>query len=125
MDPASRAGAFVAGGALIGVWLFFVLFKVPGIHLDAGPWLFWGAIGLVMAGAGLGARFATPVVRMGLFVALGIAAGLLASAAVFLQVSESFAALLTACGGAIIASAIPLQAWPDATPADAEREAQA
>lgn len=111
---ALNAAGFVFGGLLLGCWVYFVLFKVPDVDVDVGPWVFWGVVGLAISGGILAARFAPDRARMAIWVGLGIAVGLLAMAAVFQRVPESMAALLTVSGGALIVTSIPGAVPPEA-----------
>lgn len=101
-----RTGAFIVGGLFIGFWLYLALFQTD-LNLQAAEWWFWGFVGLAIAGGLFGGRVANIPVRIGIMVALGIAAAMLLGAAIFHQVGEAVAALLTAGGGAIIVTALP------------------
>ncbi len=107
------AGGFVFGGLLIGAWLYFLLFTAPRVDIEKAPWALWGTVGLVVAGGLLGARFAPANLRMAIWVGVGVGVGLLAMAAMFNQVVESMAAILTIGGGAMIVTSIPGEPQPD------------
>src|SRR5581483_911954 len=103
-----RAGAFVMGGVLLGLWGFLAFVKVEALpSLDPAAWSFWGIVGMAIGGGVFAARATSPAIRIVVWVALGIAVGVLAAAALFSRVPESMAALVTASGAGLIASAVP------------------
>jgi hypothetical protein len=110
-----RAGAFVVGGLFLGVWLYLGLFRSNQLpDIDVGLWWFWGAVGLAIAGGLYAGRVANAPIRITIWVALGIAVGMLIAAALFQRVGEALAAIFTAVGGAIIVSGLPGMTDPDA-----------
>ncbi len=96
----TQAGSYVFGAIFIGVWLYMALFEEQG-------WAIWGFIGLAFAGAIYGARVSNPGVRIGLYVALGIGLGMLIAAAVFQEIADILATVVTFVGGGLIVSALP------------------
>lgn len=108
-----QAGSFILGGLSISVWLYLILFRVPILPLDGGAWTFWGIVGLAIAGGIYGARITGDKVRIAIWIAIGIAAGFLAMAALFQQAKEAFAALFTFVGGGLIATALPGPQWTE------------
>ncbi|MCA1819120.1 MAG: hypothetical protein ABR562_08290 [Thermoplasmatota archaeon] len=111
MDNAPlRASGFVSGGLFIGVWLYLAIFRLPtewDLHINDGLWVFWGFVGLAIAGGLFASRVVNANVRIAVWVTLGIATGMLIGAAVFSRIGESVAALFTAGGGAIIVASLP------------------
>jgi hypothetical protein len=101
-----RTGAFVTGGLCFGFWLYLGIFKTD-LNLDIAQWWFWGLMGLAIGGGLFVGRVASVAVRIGVWVAVGVASAMLLGAAIFNQVAEAMATLLTALGGAIIVSALP------------------
>lgn len=104
-----QAGSFVAGGLLIGVWPA-IAFLQPFVlrYIDLGAWSFWGLVGLVIAAGFYAARTTHELVRIGIWIALGIALAFLGVAALFNQQGEAIAAVFTFLGGGLIATALPL-----------------
>jgi len=115
-----RAGAFVSGGLFIGIWLFLGIFQTEmfdDLRIQVGLWWFWGFLGLLIAGGLFAGRVSSPQIRIAIWIALGIAVGMLIGAALFKQIGESTAALFTAGGGAIIIAGLPGIQPPEAPPA--------
>lgn len=113
-NPSQRAGGFIVGGLLIGIWLYIALFPLPtawGLRMQYGLWILWGLVGLAIAGGLLAGRVVTPSARIAIWIALGISVGMLVGAAIFGRMGEAFAALFTAGGGAIIVTSLPGMQW--------------
>ena len=113
MASGSQVGSIVFGGLFIGIWLYIALFGVPaemdeGGDFSVAKWLVWGLVGLALAGAIYGTRVASGGVRVALFVAIGIAIGLLVTAFLFNDLQEGIATLVTLVGGGLIVSALPV-----------------
>lgn len=114
-----RAGAFVAGGLFVGIWLFLGIFETEmfrDLNINVGLWWFWGFLGLLIAAGLFASRVTSAQIRIAIWVGLGIAVGMLIGAALFKQIGESVAALFTAGGGAIIVSGLPTMQAPEAPP---------
>ncbi len=111
-----RASSFIVGGIFISVWLYVLLFVRPSEGIHVGTWAFWGLVGFAIAGGTYAAKVANERVRIVVWVALGIAIGLLGLAAIDRQVGEAFAALFTFVGGGLIAVALPAPTGARAMP---------
>jgi hypothetical protein len=99
---AQVAGTLVFGGVLIGIWLYFVLFEE-----DAGAaWTWWGVAGLVLGTSAFATRVHDQTVRIGIWVAVGLVAGVAGTAAFMEEDASIFAGLLTGVGAATIARAV-------------------
>jgi hypothetical protein len=104
----SQVGSLIFGGLFIGVWLFLALFRTDITRdLDIGLWVMWGVVGLVLAGAIYGTRFAKGGLRVTLFVLVGIATGMLLTGFLLQGLEEGIATMVTLVGGGLVASALP------------------
>ena len=109
MATGQQSGSIVFGGFFIGVWLYLCLFRTPlSDDIDLGAWWLLGFVGLALAGAIYGTRVATGNVRIGLYVAIGIAIAFLTTAFLLEQLNEGVAALITFVGAALIVTALPV-----------------
>lgn len=103
-----RAGPMVAGGLFIGLWLYPVFFRLREfVYIDTGAWLFWGFVGLAVAGGLYASRVANVGARIAIWVTLGVALGFLAMFLVFKQTGEAVAAIFTAAGAGLIVTGLP------------------
>lgn len=105
----ARSGSYVLGGIFVGLWAYLLLFRVPDIPVNVAAWTFWGVVGFAIAGGLLAARMANDGARIAIWIAVGVAVGLLGMAALFQRVGEAFASLFTFCGGGLIAAVIPVR----------------
>jgi small-conductance mechanosensitive channel len=102
-------GAIVFGGLFLGVWLYLCLWQAPGIRLHLGAWVLYGVVGLALAAGIYGSRvLRSHGARVGLYAAIGVAIGMLATAFVLNQQAEILAALVTFAGAALIVTALPV-----------------
>ena len=109
MATGQQSGSIVFGGLFIGIWLYLCLFTTPlSNDIDLGAWVLMGFVGLALAGAIYGTRVTQGTLKTVLFVAVGIAIGLLTTALVLEQLSEGWAALITFVGAALIVTALPV-----------------
>ncbi|HJQ93273.1 MAG TPA: hypothetical protein VJ874_03185 [Candidatus Thermoplasmatota archaeon] len=109
MATGQQSGSIIFGGFFIGVWLYLCLFRTPlSDDIDLGAWWLLGFVGLALAGAIYGTRIASGNLRIGLFVAIGIAIAFLTTAFLLEQLNEGIAALITFVGAALIVTALPV-----------------
>jgi hypothetical protein len=107
-SPNLRASPMVFGGLFLGLWLYLVFFTVRAFPpINVGLWLFWGVLGIAVAGSLYAARIATATARILIWVVLGIALGFLTMVLIFNQVGEAFAALFTLAGAGLIVTGLP------------------
>lgn len=100
------------GALVLGVWLW-VLIDESILEGGDAPWG-WSFVGLLMAAGVYGVRATRGGVRIALWIALGLAVGILTGAAFTEGDFALFAGLIAFIGGGLIAAAVP-------TPADRER----
>jgi hypothetical protein len=110
MASGSQVGSIIFGGLFLGVWLYVALWGVPyETSFNSGEWVIWGMVGLALAGAIYGTRIAKGGVRVGLFVVVGIAIGMLVTAFLLQGLEEGVATIVTLVGGGLIVSALPAE----------------
>jgi hypothetical protein len=103
-----RASPMVVGGLFLGLWLYLVFFHVREFPpIDVALWLFWGVLGLAVAGGLYASRVANSTARIVIWIVLGIALGFLTMVLIFNQVGEAFAALFTVAGAGLIVTGLP------------------
>lgn len=103
-----RASPMVVGGLFLGLWLYLVFFHVREFPpINVALWLFWGALGLAVAGGLYASRIANSTARIVIWILLGIALGFLTMVLIFNQVGEAFAALFTVAGAGLIVTGLP------------------
>jgi hypothetical protein len=110
MASGSQVGSIIFGGLFLGVWLYVALWGVPyEASFNSGEWVIWGMVGLALAGAIYGTRIAKGGLRVGLFVVVGIAIGMLVTAFLLQGLEEGVATIVTLVGGGLIVSALPAE----------------
>ena len=108
MASGQQWGSVIFGGLFLGVWLYLCMFKAPGLTIELGPWVLLGVVGLALAAGIYGSRIAHGNARVAIYVVIGIAIGMLATAFVLGQLHEGLAALITFVGAALIVTALPV-----------------
>lgn len=108
MNEGNRIASLVFGGLFLGIWLWVVFFEIP-------EWLGWGVLGLAFAATLYAGRMANETVRTITWVVLGIALGLVLTAAFLRETPDLLATVLTFAGGALIVSGLPLPGDQPAT----------
>jgi hypothetical protein len=110
MASGSQVGSIIFGGLFLGVWLYVALWGVPyEASFNSGEWVIWGIVGLALAAAIYGTRIAKGGLRVGLFVVVGIAIGMLVTAFLLQGLEEGVATIVTLVGGGLIVSALPAE----------------
>lgn len=110
MASGSQVGSIIFGGLFLGVWLYVALWGVPyETSFNSGEWVIWGMVGLALAAAIYGTRIAKGGLRVGLFVVVGIAIGMLVTAFLLQGLEEGVATIVTLVGGGLIVSALPAE----------------
>lgn len=103
-----RAAPMIVGGLFIGFWLYMLFFHIrefPTINLAL--WLFWGCMGIAVAGALYASRIAHDMARIIIWIVLGILLGFLVMVLIFNQIGEAVAALFTLVGAGLIVIGLP------------------
>lgn len=113
MGEQNPLGAAIAGGAVLAIWLYGLLFGFEG-SLSLVAWFWMGILGFTMGGCVYGLRFANPTVRIVLAAAVGMILVFLILGAILEEVVELWAAFITGLASSIIATALPLPNRGDA-----------
>ncbi len=109
MTSLSRGAVGFVGGALIGGWLYGLLWGLSGPD-EATPWGLWGLAGLALGAIVYAARLLPPQARATGLIVIGIATGLLLSGAAN-EGREGFWGLaITTVGSLLAVATLPLPA---------------
>jgi hypothetical protein len=114
MSSSQKVGSYIFGGLFMGIWLYILLFGLPeGGEIREGHWLLWGIVGFVLAGAIYGSRLVEGAVRIGLYVAIGVALAMVLMGFLLERVPEGFATLFTFVGAGLVVAALDPPNKPD------------
>jgi hypothetical protein len=107
-DPNLRASPMIVGGLFLGLWLYLLFFRVSEFpRINLALWLFWGFMGLAVAGALYASRIANSTARIAIWIVLGILLGFLVMVVTFNQIGEAIALAFTLVGAGLIVTGLP------------------
>ncbi len=107
-DQQTNWAALIFGGIFLGAWIYGILFTYPEPSpFEIGRWIFWGILGLGIAGGLFAARMANETVRIVIIVLVGVFLGILILAAVLEEDAYIMATFVAGTGAGLIAAALP------------------
>lgn len=106
MDRSGQVSAYIMGGAILGVWIYGLLWGFDPA-MDWGAWFGWGVLGLVIAGALYIVVAVEHWVRLGSLIVIGVVMMLVLLGSIFESDPHMSATFVTALGGGMIAATLP------------------
>ncbi len=115
MGSLLRSAMGFLGGALIGGWLYALLWGLDGPN-DAAPWGIWGLAGLALSVVVYGVRLLPAQARVAGLIAVGAITGVMLGGSVGDDGIGFWSLLMATTGGLLAVAVLPLPAAPGETP---------
>jgi hypothetical protein len=104
--------ALIFGGIFLGAWIYGLTFGFEQHGWEEfswGQWLFWGIIGIAIAGGLYAARVTSDWVQIIIIIGAGIAIGMLLLAALLEEEAHIVASVVAGAGALLVVAGIPRQ----------------